>query len=331
MTNQTSQKTLTVIVPAYNVEQYIERCLKSIVVFNDIEIIVIDDGSTDGTLRVIKQLQKQYPKNITVVAKENGGHGSTINVGIKKATGKYVRVLDSDDWLNPETLGKYIEALKKSDSDIVLTDYSRKIAKGDTDDFATASYSFKQDLAQKEYKIADYLSLDTRLDLIELFSIHTISVKTDTIKKAWGDGLLEKTFYEDQEWVAKAIMAASSFKYYAIDVYQYYIGRNEQSMNKDKMFKNRKHHERVVMRLVEIAKQADKTKQKILIARIATVVRTHYWIYFYHPRLKQNEREEYATLKTYLGKNMPEALKNISLKFKIRLFIGRKRQEIYNR
>lgn len=327
MTNKAPQKTLTVIIPAYNVEQYIGRCLESIVDLKDVEVIVVDDGSTDGTLGIIEQWQKQHPKDIIVVAKENGGHGSTINAGIKKATGKYVRVLDSDDWLNQETLGEYIEALKKSESDIVLTDYSRKIA--NADNFETVSYSFKQDLAKKTYKIADYLSLKT--DLIELFSIHTISIKTDVIKNAWGAGLLEKTFYEDQEWVAKAIVAANSFMYCPIDVYQYYIGRNEQSMNKDKMFQNRKHHERVIVRLVEIASQADETKKKILAQRIATIVRTHYWIYFYHPHLKKSERQEYTDFKVYLKKNLPEALKNISLKFKIRLFVGRKRQEIYNK
>ena len=325
------QPILSIIIPAYNVEEYLERCLSSLEQeIKKIEVIVVNDGSTDGTAAIAKKWAKKYPDNVTAIDKENGGHGSTINAGIKRATGKYVRVLDSDDWLNSETLSEYLNALEKADSDIVLTDYSRKIAK-ETDGFETVEYSFRQNLKPKKYQIIDYLTLPEDLNAIELFSIHTISIKTEVIKNAWGDGLLEKTFYEDQEWVAKAIMAASSFMYCPVDVYQYYLGRNEQSMNKDKMFQNRKQHERVVLRLVEIAEQADETKKKILTSRIAVVVRTHYWIYFYHPHLKKSERQEYKEFKAKLKKTMPQVLKNIDAKFKMRLFVGRKRQEIYNK
>lgn len=329
MVKQATEKALTIIVPAYNVGQYLDRCLKSIELnLKEIEVIIVNDGSTDETLSVAKKWGKQYPKDITVISQENGGHGSTINVGIKKATGKYVRVLDSDDWLNEKTVDKYIETLKREESDIVLTDYSRSIAKDEGE--KVVHYSFKQFLSQKKYPISNYSILSANLDLIELFSIHTISVKTETIKKAWGGGLLEKTLYEDQEWVAKVILAAESFTYRSIDVYQYFIGRNEQSMNKDKMFKNRKHHERVVKRLVELANDADEIKKDILIRRIATIMRTHYWIYYYHPKITKAERQEYKKMKTYLKKNLPAALKSIDLKYKLRLFVGRKRQELHN-
>lgn len=322
-------KILTVIIPAYNVESYIERCLNSLKAhLKNLEVIVVDDGSTDNTPQIAKKWQKQYPDDTVAISKANGGHGSTINVGIKKATGKYVRVLDSDDWLNEETLGEYLKALEAADSDIVLTDYSRKIANNEGE-FETVNYSFKQDLKKQEYKISDYLSLP--VNVIELFSIHTISIKTDVIKNAWGNGLLEKTFYEDQEWVAKAISAASTFAYCPIDVYQYYLGRDEQSMNKDKMFQNRKQHERVLLSLVEMAGEADESKKKILTSRIAVILRTHYWIYFYHPHLKKSERQEYKKFKAQIKKTMPQALKSINTKFKLRLFVGRKRQELYNK
>ena len=331
MVKRSQQKILSIIIPAYNVEGYIEQCLNSLKDnLGSIEAIIVDDGSSDGTLKIAKKWQKNCPGDIIVISKENGGHGSTINVGLKKATGKYVRVLDSDDWLNQATLKDYIKVLEKEDSDVVLTDYSRKIAKAEGDDFETVPYSF-EGLEQKTYQMTDYLSLPSTINTIELFSIHTISVKTEVIKNGWGNGLLEKTFYEYQEWVSKVIIAANTFVHYSIDVYQYYIGRNEQSMSKDKMFKNRKQHERVIMRLVEMAKQVEGVKKDILLSRIAVIVRTHYWIYFYHPHLTKSEKKEFAEFKAKLKSEMPQTLKRINTKFKIRLFMGRKRQELYNK
>lgn len=318
------QPILSIIIPAYNVEEYLERCLSSLKnEIERIEVIVVNDGSTDGTTAIAKKWAKN--NSVAVIDKENGGHGSVINAGLKRATGKYVRILDGDDWLKEETLKSYLDQLEKLDSDIVLTDYETKKAGQDQ------LISFNNVTRDKKYTIADIISLQKEIDTINLFSIHTITIKLDCIKKNWGEGLLEKTFYEDQEWVARAICSANTFIYTTIISYQYFLGRDEQSVNKDKMFKHREDHERVINRLIELANQAGGYKKDILAGRIATIVRTHYWIYFYHPGLKSDERKEYKILKAKLKKEMPSALRRLDLKYKIRLFLGRKRQELRNK
>ena len=93
-------KILSIVVPVYNTEKYIKRCLDSIViddVIEDIEILIVSDGSKDSAINIAKEYNEKYPKSVIIVEKDNGGHGSTINKGLEIASGKYFRVLDSDD------------------------------------------------------------------------------------------------------------------------------------------------------------------------------------------------------------------------------------------
>ena len=93
-------KTLTFIIPAYNAEKYLDKCISSLLnsaVQDDLEIIVVNDGSTDQTETIAKKYVKEYPHMCALITKDNGGHGSAINIGFQKATGKYVKVLDADD------------------------------------------------------------------------------------------------------------------------------------------------------------------------------------------------------------------------------------------
>ena len=95
-------KVLTIVIPAYNVEQYIDRCLESVTThvdsLDDLEIIVVNDGSKDNTLELAQRYAVKYPQSVRVIDKPNGGWGSGINRGIEEATGKYLKTLDSDDW-----------------------------------------------------------------------------------------------------------------------------------------------------------------------------------------------------------------------------------------
>ncbi len=103
---------LSVIIPSYNTEIYLARCLDSLLYHSDIlkqlDIIVVNDGSKDHTSEIAQEYQAKFPDTITVINKENGGHGSTINAGIKVAQGKYLKVLDSDDWVNINDFGNFV-------------------------------------------------------------------------------------------------------------------------------------------------------------------------------------------------------------------------------
>lgn len=115
---------VSVIVPVYNVEKFIDKCLNSLVnqTLKEIEIIVVNDGSPDNSQKIIDKYVKKYPEKVQSFIKENGGQGSARNIGIVKAKGEYISFVDSDDWLDLDALEKMYSLAKKDNSDIVICD-----------------------------------------------------------------------------------------------------------------------------------------------------------------------------------------------------------------
>ncbi len=320
------QNNLSIIIPSYNTGKYLSRCLDSILVAQKkVEVIIVNDGSFDDTLKIAKKYKKNY-QNIKIVDKANGGHGSAINAGLEIASGKYIRILDSDDWFNSNNLNKYLNFLEKQDADIVLTEFSIN----NTNENQITPFKFGQFKTNEQLDFSEINSMpNDDPNKLNILSLHTIAIKTELLKKNWGKGLLEKTFYEDQEYVAKCILMANNFIATPIDVYQYFIGRDEQSMNSNKMFKNRKHHERVIFSVLRLAKECpDEDKKEILIYRLRKIIKTHYWIYFYNTNLTKKERREYKRFKEDILNSNLGLLKDITPKYKLRLFIGRNKNKL---
>lgn len=109
-------KVLTVIVPVYNMEKYIRQCLESLVIgeaLDRIEVLVVLDGSKDGSAEIAYEFVEQYPDTFRIIYKANGGHGSAINTGLMMASGEYVKILDSDDWVERMLSVGWWTALKR--------------------------------------------------------------------------------------------------------------------------------------------------------------------------------------------------------------------------
>ena len=106
-------KYISFAIPCYNSEAYMEKAINSILVGGeDVEIIVVNDGSKDGTQEIAERYQEKYPTIVKAVAKPNGGHGDAVNCGLEHATGKYFKVVDSDDWVDEEALLKVLDTVK---------------------------------------------------------------------------------------------------------------------------------------------------------------------------------------------------------------------------
>ena len=122
----TTEKLLTVTVPAYNAEAYLDTCLTSLCqaeVLGELEVLVIDDGSTDGTGVVAERYAARYPETVRVIHKENGGHGSGINRGAEEARGTYFKVVDADDWVEKEAFLRLMEFLRETETDIAASGF----------------------------------------------------------------------------------------------------------------------------------------------------------------------------------------------------------------
>ena len=116
-------KILTVVVPSYNAEKYLCETMPSILETRNkdlIDLIIVNDGSTDLTREIAERIERQYPEIVRVINKENGGHGSAVNTGIEYAVGKYFKVVDADDWVDTENLDSLIEYLQKTDVVTIL-------------------------------------------------------------------------------------------------------------------------------------------------------------------------------------------------------------------
>ena len=116
---------VSIIVPFYNVENYIEKCLETLVnqTLKDIEIILVNDGSKDRSIDIVNKFLKQYPEKIVYLEKENGGLSDARNFGIPHAKGEYIEFLDSDDYVEKDMYENMYELAKKEDSDMVECDF----------------------------------------------------------------------------------------------------------------------------------------------------------------------------------------------------------------
>ena len=122
--SQEPYKLLTLVIPTYNMEKYLTKCLESVTapcIPPTLEVIVVNDGSKDRSLDIMKAFQQKRPDIIRIIDKENGHYGSCINAGLQMAKGKYFRPLDADDWMDTEVLSKLLNVLKNCDTDLFIT------------------------------------------------------------------------------------------------------------------------------------------------------------------------------------------------------------------
>lgn len=238
-------KILSIVVPAYNVEKYLKRCLDSVKVesiMSDIEVLIVNDGSKDTTPQIAMEYEKRYPQTYKLINKENGGHGSTINTGIKNATGKYFKVVDGDDWLNTDELLNYIRVLKERDEDIIATDFQCV-----QDETYKLLESWSATSVEKHY--GQTVRIDSG-EIKEPIKLHSFTIKTKILQEH-NITIDMHCFYVDSEFVFYPIKYAETVYYYKAKIYMYRLGRDGQSMNMKSMQRNIKQHLTVLKHLLE--------------------------------------------------------------------------------
>lgn len=215
-------KLLTISVAAYNVEKYLDKLFDSILKakkINDIEVLIINDGSKDCTAEITKKYERQYPGIVYLIDKENGGHGSTINRGIKEASGKYFRALDGDDWLDTEGLNKLLNVLKDIDSDMILMDYKTCYEGGDT---------ILEKVSNLDGNVL--FKIDDVINKLPYMRYHSVIYKT-TFLQEHNIELDEHCFYVDTEFMLYPLRYLETLIYLNWPLYCYRIGLGEQSVS----------------------------------------------------------------------------------------------------
>ncbi len=249
-------KYISFLVPCYNSQDYMEKCIESLLIGkDDVEIIIVDDGSKDNTGKIADRYAKKYPKTIKVIHQENGGHGEGINTGLKVATGKYFKVLDSDDWVDEKAYKTLLKKIKKIDSDLIVMNYVYTYTDGRKNQVINFSNVFKNDQEMtwdetKKFKTTQYLSL------------HSLMYKKSVLDKT-NIKLPKHCFYEDNLFIYLPLKNTKTVYYLDLDFYQYYIGRADQSVNEEMLIK-RSSHQVLVTKLACNAYDLDTIKNKKL-------------------------------------------------------------------
>lgn len=230
------EKILTISIAAYNVENFIEKTLNSLLIkeIEKLEILVINDGSKDRTKEIVEKYVEKYPESIKLINKGNGGYGSTINTSIKLAIGKYFKQLDGDDWYNTKNLELLVKKLENIDVDIVYTP------------MITVYTDLKKEKEERELwekisKIYNSKNIFYLKDVIELvperIGMHSLAYKTEVLKKN-NIKCLEKCFYTDTEYEFYPFLYSKSIFLFEKPIYYYRIGREGQSVSIEGLRKN---------------------------------------------------------------------------------------------
>ena len=206
-------KLISFAVPCYNSAAYMDKCILSLLkAGEEAEIIIVNDGSTkDNTAEIADRYASEYPNIIKAVHKENGGHGDAVNFGLKNATGKYFKVVDSDDWVDEKALNEMMNLIRgfseEESPDAIISNYVYEHVEDNTQKFVNY---------RKEFPVG------------RLFN-----------------------FYVDNIFICKPLLAVKTFYYLDVDFYRYFIGRADQSVNEEVIMKRIDQHIRVTKILIE--------------------------------------------------------------------------------
>lgn len=252
------QKLLTIVVPTYNMQNYLHRCLDSLILpdkqMGQLEVLVINDGSKDNSSVIAHEYVSKYPNTFRVIDKENGNYGSCVNRGLKEATGKYIKILDADDWFDTTEFSRYIDELRGVDVDMVLTPF-----------VSVNTLAGKNQLCTQP-NLTDscrYAFNDCGKDVLLRYSMHMITYRVDLLRRMHYVQT-EGISYTDTEWTHIPQYQIQSFVWMPYSIYQYYIGREGQTMDAKVLAKNIWKYEVICQSLIDNAnKFPEKTKYPV--------------------------------------------------------------------
>ena len=220
----TESKLITFCVPSYNSAEYLHYALDSLKGIADIEVLVIDDGSKDDTLKIAKNYEDIDPSVFHAIHQENKGHGGAINTALSLATGRYFKVLDSDDWADREALNKLLNFLKaENEPDLILMDYVYQQGR----DNPTTRIHF--DLYFPVNEVVPLTRMKHHMKLTDNVTLHSAIYKTQVLRDSHLT-LPEHCSYEDNYFVYVPMAIIQTVAYLPEPLYQYLIGRDGQSM-----------------------------------------------------------------------------------------------------
>lgn len=224
-------KILSIIVPCYNSAEYMERCINSLLLGGElVEIILVNDGSRDNTPQIADHYLENFPSQVKVVHQKNGGHGQAINSGLQIATGKFTKIVDSDDWVDVQAYREILNFLETKADDLEI-------------DMLISNYVYEKQ-GQKNKKVMNYRRFlptdkaftwqDVKFPFGKYLLMHSVIYRLEVLKESHIQ-LPQHSFYVDNLYIFEPLPIVENMYYLDVDFYRYFIGREDQSVNEKVM------------------------------------------------------------------------------------------------
>lgn len=268
-------KLLTITVPCYNSQSYMRKCIESLLPGGEIvEILIVDDGSSDKTGEIADEYAERYPSIVRAIHQDNAGHGGAVNTGIRNASGKYFKVVDSDDWVDLESYMKILDAIRRfaedgSEVDLIVSNFVYE----KQGNIVNMSMRYRNALPEEKIITWDEVR---RFRKGQYMLMHSVIFRMEVLK---GSGLIlpEHTFYVDNLFVYVPMQHVRTLFYIDTDFYRYFIGRDDQSVNEAVMIRRIDQQikvNRLMFEQVDLEKVTDIRKKRYMLKylEIVTIV-----------------------------------------------------------
>lgn len=306
------KKILTVSIAAYNVQSTLKEALEPFVrckYKNELEVLIINDGSSDETASIAAEYAQKYPETFNVINKKNGGWGSTLNKGIEIGMGKYFKQLDGDDYFSSENLDSFMEFLNHTDADMVyspfitFTDVNGAILRV-VGDYGTALP------AKRLMRFGEIRGFQP--------AMHTLCIKMDILKNNHIH-ITEHCFYTDVEFVLKCCNFCKTLILFDLPIYYYRLARSGQSMSVAGVRKHYKDHLKMLETMLNYEQNevSDKKVQEVFYNRLKNACEFMY-IFFFALERTGEQRKELIAFDHMLQEKFPKyynAIGNGAVKF----------------
>ena len=249
MNSSTDVKILSIIVPTYNMEKYLGQCLGSVTesaCIDKLDVIVVNDGSSDSSSDIAHSFAARFPGSVSVIDKENGHYGSCVNAGLAASRGRYVKVLDADDYVDSQMLHELVSLLSCSDKDLVICQY--------VDRYETGKSCVKQGL---DAKPGESYNPGELLSILKRPPFHAAVFYKLEVLQSMGYRQLTNCLYTDLMWTVIPLGRIRSAVYYSLPVYQYRLGRPGQSVSPDVRMKYLRDELKVRIHILQQLAQID--------------------------------------------------------------------------
>lgn len=308
-------KIVTFAIPSYNAEKYLRKCLSSFCkqgTMDRIEVIIVNDGSTDSTEEIAGEFATQYPETFQVINKENGGHGSGINCAVQVAKGKFFKVVDADDWIFQENLERYLDALDHTNADAVLNAFqSIHMENG-----KVITYPLPESVPKNPVNMHQFMQIYPQIR--DCCSFHGITYRTEMYRSV-NFKLSEHIFYEDQEYASVFFTKVEQVLLLPFVLYQYLIGNGEQSIAYHNQVKRISHIETVLRHILDFWDAEGPFSapvEELLLQKMSVFAASYYSVALVKNPNKKEGRKQAKAFSELLLKQKPQLFEHTAKKRK---------------